>query len=140
MPTDWNKPIAAADAGRVAGWARTMIGRSINVPALELRRAVIRAVMIDLEGVQYSIAYFHNGERKTAWVFRDEFEMNDRRIRHNNGKQDRERNPQIRTRVPRTRCPDVAVFSPSQGRLGRLLEAKTDEKVSRGSDVHRWRG
>jgi hypothetical protein len=52
------------------------IGDRVKVPALELREAVIRAILLDPEGVQYQIGYFDKGDRKTAYVFGDEIEAN----------------------------------------------------------------
>lgn len=53
------------------------IGGRVRVPALELRGAVIRAILIDPEGVQYKVSYFHAGEQKMAYLFPDEIEVDD---------------------------------------------------------------
>lgn len=53
------------------------VGDMIKVPALELTGRV-RAILIDSEGVQYKISYFHDGRQETAYVFSDEINPGDR--------------------------------------------------------------
>ena len=48
------------------------IGEEIKCAALELRARVI-GLYTTIHGTTYEVAYFHNGERKTAYLHPDEF-------------------------------------------------------------------
>lgn len=47
------------------------VNEPIRITALELT-AIIRAILIDRDGVQYRVTYFHEGKQETAYVFADE--------------------------------------------------------------------
>jgi hypothetical protein len=50
-------------------------GDRVKVPELE-QRAVVRSVTINQGGtIQYEICYFATGERKSVYLFADEFEL-----------------------------------------------------------------
>jgi hypothetical protein len=51
------------------------IGSLIRVDTLELKSVMVVGLLIQLDGVTYQISYFHGGDRKTAYLFSNEFEL-----------------------------------------------------------------
>lgn len=49
-----------------------LIGDFVVIPDLDNCNAVIRQICIGVNGTTYEVAWFHNGESKTAWLFGDE--------------------------------------------------------------------
>lgn len=51
------------------------VGDMVSVAALELKSVIVVAVYITRFSVGYEIAYFHAGDRKTAYLHESEFEL-----------------------------------------------------------------
>ena len=51
------------------------VGDRVNIPALELKDSVVVGVYIGHLCVTYEVAYFHNGDRKTAYLHPHEFDV-----------------------------------------------------------------
>jgi hypothetical protein len=47
---------------------RADVGQRVHIPGLEVD-AVVLSILINLQGVQYEVAWFANGDRNTAYVF-----------------------------------------------------------------------
>lgn len=56
-----------------AGPSARRPGDRVHVPDLECH-AVVTAVLLDGDGLQYRIGYFHNGDRKTCYLLAAEVE------------------------------------------------------------------
>lgn len=54
---------------------KAVVGDRVQVLALELKAAVILAIYHTRYGTSYEVAYFHNGDRKTAYLYDHEFEL-----------------------------------------------------------------
>lgn len=48
------------------------VGEKVVIIDLENAKAVIRQICISDTGMTYQINWFHDGERRDAWVFEDE--------------------------------------------------------------------
>ena len=54
---------------------KTDVGCRVRIDELE-QHAVVRGIMIEFSGVvSYKVEYFANGERHSAWLYEDEFEV-----------------------------------------------------------------
>lgn len=51
------------------------VGDHVSIPALELKDAVVLALYVSCYCMTYEVAYFHNGDRKTAYLHDHEFEV-----------------------------------------------------------------
>jgi hypothetical protein len=51
------------------------ISDKIVVPTLDLKDAVVLAIYHTRYSTTYEVGYFHNGDRKTAYLYDHEFEL-----------------------------------------------------------------
>ena len=47
----------------------------VKIKGLEGGHAFVDAMMETVEGRQYRVVYWHNGERKSVWMYKDELEV-----------------------------------------------------------------
>jgi len=52
---------------------KALVGDRIAIPTLELKDAVVVGVYVGRFCTTYDVAYFHNGDRKTAYLYDHEF-------------------------------------------------------------------
>jgi hypothetical protein len=48
------------------------VGDKVLILDLDRAKAVVRGICITEDGVTFHVYWFHNGERKDAWVFESE--------------------------------------------------------------------